>query len=33
VKRKRLAGTAGELLDASTIAGLAAGLRERVRDD
>lgn len=30
VKRKRLAGTAGELLDASTIAGLAAGLRERV---
>ena len=33
VKRKRLTGTAGELLDASTIAGLAAGLRERVRDD
>jgi hypothetical protein len=30
VKRKRLAGTAGELLDASTIAGLAAGLRERL---
>jgi hypothetical protein len=30
VKRKRLAGSAGELLDASTIAGLAAGLRERV---
>ena len=32
VKRKRLAGTAGELLDASTIAGLAAGLRERLTD-
>jgi hypothetical protein len=30
VKRQRLAGTAGELLDASTIAGLAAGLRERL---
>jgi hypothetical protein len=30
VKRKRLTGTAGELLDASTVAGLAAGLRERV---
>jgi hypothetical protein len=30
VKRKRLAGTAGDLLDASTIAGLAAGLRERL---
>ena len=30
VKRKRLAGTPGELLDASTVAGLAAGLRERV---
>jgi hypothetical protein len=30
VKRKWLAGTAGELLDASTIAGLAAGLRERL---
>jgi hypothetical protein len=30
VRRKRLAGTAGELLDASTIAGLAAGLRERL---
>ena len=32
VKRKRLATTAGELLDASTIAGLAAGLRERLTD-
>jgi hypothetical protein len=30
VKRKRLAETAGELRDATTIAGLAAGLRERV---
>jgi hypothetical protein len=30
VKRKRLAGTVGEFFDASTIAGLAAGLRERV---
>jgi hypothetical protein len=30
VRRRRLAGTAGELLDASTIAGLAAGLRERL---
>jgi hypothetical protein len=30
VKHQRLAGTAGELLDASTIAGLAAGLRERL---
>ena len=30
VKRKRLAGSVGELLDASTIAGLAAGLRERL---
>lgn len=30
VKRKRLAGTAGELLDGSTVAGLAAGLRERL---
>ena len=33
VKRKRLAGTAGELLDASTVAGLAAGLRERVTEN
>ena len=32
VKRKRLATSAGELLDASTIAGLAAGLRERLAD-
>jgi hypothetical protein len=32
VKRRRLAGTAGGLLDASTIAGLAAGLRERLAD-
>lgn len=32
VKRKRLAGTVGELFDASTIAGLAAGLRERLAD-
>ncbi|HEX4688227.1 MAG TPA: hypothetical protein VH228_15720 [Nocardioides sp.] len=30
VKRKRLADKAGGLLDASTIAGLAAGLRERI---
>jgi hypothetical protein len=30
VKRVRLATTAGGLLDASTIAGLAAGLRERL---
>lgn len=30
VKRKWLAATAGEILDASTVAGLAAGLRERV---
>lgn len=33
VKRRWLAGTAGELLDASTIAGLAAGLRERVTEN
>jgi hypothetical protein len=32
VKHRRLAGTAGELLDASTIAGLAAGLRERLAE-
>ncbi|HEX3930168.1 MAG TPA: hypothetical protein VHW64_05660 [Nocardioides sp.] len=30
VRRKRLATTAGELLDAGTVAGLAAGLRERL---
>jgi len=30
VKRRRLAGTAGELLDLLTIAGLATGLRERL---
>jgi hypothetical protein len=30
VRRRRLAGTAGELFDATTIAGLAAGLRERL---
>ncbi len=30
VKRRWLAGSAGELLDATTVAGLAAGLRERV---
>jgi hypothetical protein len=30
VTRRRLAGTMGELFDASTVAGLAAGLRERV---
>ena len=30
VKRKRLAGTVGEAFDASTVAGLAAGLRERL---
>jgi hypothetical protein len=33
VKRQRLAGTVGEFFDASTIAGLAAGLRERVGPD
>ena len=33
VKRIRLAMTAGELLDASTIAGLAAGLRERLTQE
>jgi hypothetical protein len=32
VNHRRLAGTAGELLDASTIAGLAAGLRERLAE-
>jgi hypothetical protein len=32
VRRKRLATTAGGLLDASTIAGLAAGLRERLTE-
>jgi hypothetical protein len=32
VKRKRLAGTVGEVFDASTIAGLAAGLRERLAE-
>ncbi len=32
VHRRRLAGTAGGLLDASTVAGLAAGLRERVAE-
>ena len=30
VRHVRLAGTFGELVDASTIAGLAAGLRERL---
>ena len=30
VKRPRLAGTLGDLVDAATVAGLAAGLRERV---
>ena len=30
VKHRRLAGTVGELFDALTVAGLAAGLRERV---
>jgi hypothetical protein len=30
VRRVRLAGTAGELIDALTIAGMAAGLRERL---
>lgn len=30
VRRPRLAGTLGELADASTVAGLAAGLRERL---
>jgi hypothetical protein len=33
VKRVRLATTAGGLLDASTIAGLAAGLRERLAEN
>ena len=33
VKRQRLATTVGEAFDASTIAGLAAGLRERVAGD
>jgi hypothetical protein len=33
VKRKWLAGSAGELLDASTIAGLAAGLCERLAEN
>jgi hypothetical protein len=33
VKRVRLAFTAGELLDASTVAGLAAGLRERLAEN
>jgi hypothetical protein len=33
VKRKRLAGTVGGVFDASTIAGLAAGLRERLADN
>jgi uncharacterized protein YndB with AHSA1/START domain len=32
VRRKWLVNTAGELLDAATVAGLAAGLRERVAD-
>ena len=32
VKRKRLVGTVGEVFDASTIAGLAAGLRERLAE-
>ena len=32
VRHRRLAGTVGQLLDASTIAGLAAGLRERVTE-
>ena len=30
VKRKRLVGSVGEVFDASTIAGLGAGLRERL---
>jgi hypothetical protein len=33
VKRQRLATTVGEAFDASTISGLAAGLRERVARD
>ncbi|HET7430281.1 MAG TPA: hypothetical protein VFJ89_02145 [Nocardioides sp.] len=32
VKRRRLAGTLGELVDAATVAGLAAGLRERLAE-
>lgn len=32
IRRKWLANTAGELLDLLTIAGMAAGLRERVED-
>jgi hypothetical protein len=30
VRRKRLAGTAGEFIDALTIAGMAAGIKERL---
>jgi hypothetical protein len=32
VRHKRLAGTAGELLDLLTVAGMAAGLRERLAE-
>ncbi len=32
VKRPWLAGSVGDLVDAATVAGLAAGLRERVAD-
>jgi hypothetical protein len=32
VRRKWLARTAGEFIDALTIAGMAAGLRERLAD-
>ena len=33
VRRPWLARTAGEFIDAPTIAGLAAGLKERLSDD
>jgi hypothetical protein len=32
VRRKWLAGTAGELVDFLTIAGMAAGLKERLEE-
>jgi hypothetical protein len=32
IRRKWLANTAGEFIDALTITGLAAGLRERIKD-
>jgi hypothetical protein len=33
LRRKRLAGSVGKLVDKLTVAGLAAGLRERVSPD